>query len=67
MIQLEVVRDCYHNLVISGWAQGDRQDTANERARAGTHERALTCGVVQRARKERRERERDRGFDCGSN
>ena len=67
LIQLEVVRDCYHNLVISGWAQGDRQDTANERARAGTHERALTCGVVQRARKERRERERDRGFDCGSN
>lgn len=66
MIQLEVVRDCYHNLVISGWAQGDRQDTANERARAGTHERALTCGCCSEGKegKEGRERETEELAVC---
>ena len=48
------------------WHTGERQDTANERARAGTHEGALTCGCCSEGKegKEGRERETEELAVC---
>ena len=59
LIQLEAVRDCYHNLVKTEVAHRERQDTANERARAGTHEGALTCGCCSEGKRGKEGRERE--------
>ena len=67
LIQLEAVRDCNHNLMETEVAHGGKQDTANERARAGTHERALTCGCCSEGKEGKEGRERDRGIGCVSN
>ena len=61
LIQLEAVRDCNHNLMETEVAHGGKQDTANERARAGTHEGALTCGCYSEGKEGKKgERERQR-------
>ena len=50
----------------SGVAHGGKQDTANERARAGTHEGALTCGCCSEGKegKEGRKRETEELAVC---